>query len=80
MLHENHVVHYDIKADNILLDYGNSKFGNSSEELRVVLADFGECRMFSTEENEYCLRNRGTECIKSPEMLTVTLNTKKEAD
>ena len=36
--------------------------------------------MFVDEEDEFCMRNRGTEYIKSPEMLTLTLNSKKEAD
>ena len=36
--------------------------------------------MFTSEEDEYCLKNRGTEYIKSPEMLTLTINTKKETD
>ena len=36
--------------------------------------------MFTNEEDEYCLRNRGTEYIKSPEMLTLTINAKKEGD
>ena len=48
--------------------------------MNVVLADFGECKMFSSEDDEYCLKNRGTEYIKSPEMLTLTINTKKETD
>jgi hypothetical protein len=61
------------------LDYGGHKFG-SNEEIVVVLGDFGEAKMFTSEEDEYCLRNRGTECIKSPEMLTLTINTKKETD
>ena len=36
--------------------------------------------MFVDEDDEFCMRNRGTEYIKSPEMLTLTLNSKKEAD
>ena len=63
MLHINNVTHYDIKADNILLD----------DKLNVVLADFGECKMFTSEEDEYCTKSRGTEYIKSPEMLTLTI-------
>lgn len=31
-------------------------------------------RMFMSEQDELCLRNRGTEYIKSPEMLTLTIN------
>lgn len=30
--------------------------------------------MFMSEQDELCLRNRGTEYIKSPEMLTLTIN------
>lgn len=37
-------------------------------------------RMFTTEQEELCLRNRGTEYIKSPEMLTLTINCKREND
>ena len=37
-------------------------------------------RMFVDEDDEFCMRNRGTEYIKSPEMLTLTINSKKEAD
>jgi len=36
--------------------------------------------MFTSEQDELCLRNRGTEYIKSPEMLTLTINCKREAD
>jgi len=36
--------------------------------------------MFARNDDEYCLRNRGTEYIKSPEMLTLTINSKKEGD
>ncbi|CAD8067421.1 unnamed protein product [Paramecium sonneborni] len=69
MLHHHNITHYDIKADNILLD-----------DMHVVLTDFGESSIFINEEDEYCVRNRGTEYIKSPEMLTLTINSKKEQD
>lgn len=36
--------------------------------------------MFLRSDDEYCLRNRGTEYIKSPEMLTLTISSKKEGD
>ena len=52
----------------------------SDSNLKVVLGDFGECKMFKSMENEYCLRNRGTEFIKSPEMLMLTISSKKEGD
>jgi len=67
-----------------LLDYkaNNTQGGqwNSDNDIRVTLGDFGECKMFNDEDDEFCLRNRGTEWIKSPEMLTLSNNTKKEAD
>lgn len=75
VLHLHNTTHYDLKADNILLEYGPNKLNN---EFHVVLTDFGESRIFSNEEDEYCIRSRGTEYIKSPEMLTLTLNSKKE--
>ena len=46
-LHNSNVTHYDIKADNILLDYKSSSVadaGNIDNDLRVTLADFGECK------------------------------------
>ena len=36
--------------------------------------------MFTSEQDEFCVRNRGTEYIKSPEMLTIAINCKREAD
>jgi serine/threonine protein kinase len=41
LLHEKCVTHYDIKADNVLL-----QFSPGQEDPRVVLGDFGECRIF----------------------------------
>jgi len=54
------IVHYDIKCDNIL----------RSLEDRVILADFGESVCFSNADM-FQYSSRGTECIKSPEMLQV---------
>ena len=62
-------MHYDIKADNVLLNDNN-----------IVLADFGESRLFTCEENEYCYKTKGTEYVKSPEMLTLTIDSRKEGD
>jgi serine/threonine protein kinase len=50
------------------------------EPCRVVLGDFGECRIFDQGRDEVDMKSRGTECIKSPEMLTLAIHLKKEAD
>eukprot|EP00959_Pyramimonas_sp_CCMP1952_P077652 1623225-Pyramimonas_sp.AAC.1 len=73
------IVHYDLKCDNILL----RPAGGVSETdfwqplgptppFNVVLADFGESKQYIHPERAYTSRNRGTEYIKSPEMLTVS--------
>ncbi|KAK9811788.1 hypothetical protein WJX72_010021 [[Myrmecia] bisecta] len=82
------VVHFDLKCDNILLE---ALPGCSEEDFwsppsadalpfRVVLADFGESRMFTSADNSVTARNRGTECVKSPEMLLVANADKKGRD
>lgn len=78
------VVHYDIKADNILLqphpDVGDDALTRpptATPPFDLVLADFGESRRFHPDEEPITSRNRGTECIKSPEMLQVANATKK---
>ena len=62
-IHTKGVTHYDVKCDNVLL----------TEEGDVRLVDFGEAsvRPGWDAQNVYNTRDRGTECIKSPEMLTV---------
>ena len=74
-LHAMGVSHYDLKADNILLASEDGKKEGQQEhrKIHVRLADFGEslfvpgCHARDT----FNKRDRGTECIKSPEMLTV---------
>jgi serine/threonine protein kinase len=48
--------------------------------MSVKIADFGECKMFINEQDEYCTRNRGTEYIKSPEMLNLGYNIRRDDD
>ena len=62
-IHTKGVTHYDVKCDNVLV----------TEEGDVRLVDFGEAsvRPGWDAQNVYNTRDRGTECIKSPEMLTV---------
>lgn len=74
------IVHFDIKADNILLDpvddsVSDSEFYNppaaDTLPFGISLADFGESEIFASDDDMYSGRNRGTEPIKSPEMLTL---------
>ncbi|KRW99809.1 Protein kinase-like domain [Pseudocohnilembus persalinus] len=78
LLHSNNVTHYDIKADNILLEIKEEKDGKKN--IRIVLGDFGSCKLFKNEDDEYDLQSRGTEYIQSPEMLTLTIKRKRESD
>lgn len=44
------------------------------------MADFGECYMYTSDKDAYSNKNRGTDAIKSPEMLLLAVNTRKETD
>ena len=72
-IHRHNVTHYDLKCDNIL-------FEDPLEDYKITIGDFGECRMFVNADDELCLRNKGTEPIKSPEMLALTIAAKKETE
>lgn len=83
------MTHYDIKCDNVLIDFSNSsggqglqKAGSLSEDdrLRLALADFGECKMFSDDKDELDQRARGMEYCRPPEMLQLNYNTRKDLD
>ena len=79
IIHNNNTTHYDLKCDNIVLDFlANDKDytydvdatdDNENDSICIRVADFGECRMFLNEVDEHCTRSRGTDVIKSPEML-----------
>ena len=79
IIHNNNTTHYDLKCDNIVLDFlANDKDNtydvdatddNENDSICIRVADFGECRMFLNEIDEHCTRSRGTDVIKSPEML-----------
>jgi serine/threonine protein kinase len=81
-----HVVHYDIKCDNVLLvadrDVSDSELldqrWRTVPAFDLVVTDFGESKLYSAAQDGYTTRNRGTEYIKSPEMLTVANASSKE--
>jgi hypothetical protein len=85
-LSENRINHYDIKCDNFLINpidpnMTDEDLYNPSGDtppFTVCLADFGESIVYTTEEESYTTDNRGTEFIKSPEMLTIAYASNKE--
>jgi len=70
-LHHNNITHYDIKSDNILIQLNGSK-------PKIVLVDFGSSKLFHSSETEFDEQDRGTEFIKSPEMIQLSIKLKKE--
>ncbi|CAD7701306.1 unnamed protein product [Ostreobium quekettii] len=84
-LHNQQIVHFDIKCSNVLLDpvpgvseaefwapkYDRLPFG-------VILADFGEARCYKGKDVDWTVRNRGTEYNKAPEMLRIAEAQKRE--
>ncbi|EAY17031.1 CAMK family protein kinase [Trichomonas vaginalis G3] len=63
VLTDRYINHFDIKCDNVMLDFDGMP----------ALADFGESMCYKRESNSYTLLNKGTEWIKSPEMLSIAL-------
>ncbi|KAG0621861.1 hypothetical protein M758_3G053500 [Ceratodon purpureus] len=77
------VVHYDLKCDNVLLeplvctlseeDFWHPQWPPLDRDcpipFRVSITDFGQSKASFVEGGECTARNRGTECVKSPEML-----------
>jgi serine/threonine protein kinase len=73
------LVHYDMKGDNVLVQplpgVSDAELFNpcsATPPFTLVVADFGESKLFGAGVAAFSARNRGTEYIKSPEMLTVS--------
>lgn len=63
IIHSHNVTHYDIKCDNVLIDLGTTSnlnqkgaatLAQDEERLKLAIADFGECKIFSDERDELC--------------------------
>jgi hypothetical protein len=61
-------------SDDEIIEHGDATAPN----FEVVLADFGESKIYGAGEQGYTTRNRGTEYVKSPEMLMVANASSKE--
>ena len=71
------IVHYDLKLDNILIDTGNFTIETHPFFIpRIAVGDFGEARIVY--QDDFCTKNRGTECIKSPEMISIARGLRKD--
>ena len=79
VVHSHNVTHYDLKCDNVMLEMCPSA-ADDAEEVKVALGDFGVCKLFTNEDDEYDLKPRGTQYIQSPEMLTLAKSVKKDGD
>jgi hypothetical protein len=79
-LHEDAgIIHYDLKMDNILVDYGTLDHKDHHLFIpKVGVTDFGEARIVHSDTEVPCMRNRGTECLKSPEMLSIASRIRKD--
>eukprot|EP00127_Corallochytrium_limacisporum_P003462 Clim_evm90s149 gene=Clim_evmTU90s149 len=82
------VNHYDIKCDNVLLyeipeDISEINAAGSVGEstlISIALADFGEAVKYGLDAEGYTMDNRGTDFIKSPEMLNIATVAKQDKD
>jgi serine/threonine protein kinase len=79
MMTQNNICHFDLKCDNIFLepfdDVSEEDFWNQPSNIpnfKIVIGDFGESNVYSSEEDTYMFL-RGTDCIKSPEMLKIDM-------
>lgn len=87
LLASRHVVHFDLKCDNILLqplpgvsdaqfyavDAATSTAGGMLQlPFRSVLADFGEAVQYGSAAEAFTHRPRGTECFQAPEVVLMS--------
>ncbi|KAL0052786.1 hypothetical protein WJX82_007726 [Trebouxia sp. C0006] len=83
---EQGVVHFDLKCDNVFLralpGVSEQEFWSPASDeppFEVVLGDFGDSHDFSQSGQDQISMNRGTECVRSPEMLLAASSTSKTA-
>ncbi|EQC32611.1 serine/threonine protein kinase [Saprolegnia diclina VS20] len=78
-IHATHVTHLDIKCENVLL---REAYWPGNATFDLCMGDFGESFVNATPRNpEFdCLHTRGTEAIRSPEMLDTTTKISAAAD
>ena len=88
-LEKYNVVHFDIKADNFLLDpvpdctlkkFWDPPKDCSTPPFHVLITDFGESRMYVSKRTAATAQGRGTEYVKAPEMLSMTNAAKKDTE
>lgn len=55
-IHSHNVTHYDIKGDNILIDFitaTNQSKQDLNDSFAITVGDFGECHMYITDKDEF---------------------------
>jgi serine/threonine protein kinase len=63
-LHSAGITHYDLKCDNIFIKK------DTNDHYSVIIGDFGESTIEDVTSKQK-IKNKGTECIKAPELLTI---------